>query len=207
MKPIVASLLLASSLVCPAQEGPLHLIKIEKIEATVQETPVYAAKGPRDKDAESRQWIEIEAEMVLVTKDPSGFLPQLDAKWFAILIDGTTKKPVQLTGTCSFKDVRPEASTRDKKVHLSAYISPDTLQKVTQEKTLRPNDIQSVALVVSGPNIANDAKYAAGLQKASSKEESEWWTKSLYPTIDGAILPKSKTPFALLWTDRYPGEK
>ena len=90
---------------------------------------------------------------------------------------------------------------------LSAYIEPDTLERLTGKPRPSTNDLEGFALVISGPGIASDGRHGEGLTKATAEEKSEWWMEWKGKSLDGLIVPKSKTPFAPLWTDRYPTEK
>ena len=179
---------------------PAHRAKILNIEGQAQKTPQFQVNGPQGKAVKPREWIEIEAEVEVETTDPSGFIPELEASWFAVILD-RNKKPVRLLGRTVFKNV----STSEKKVFLSAYIEPETLERITGDPRPGEREIEGYALTLSGPGIA-EGKHAEGLAMASAKEESKWWAEWKHESLDGLIIPKSKTPFASLWTDRYPAE-
>jgi hypothetical protein len=53
----------------------------------------------------------------------------------------------------------------------------------------------------------NNEEHAKGLEKATAAQETKWWLDSKYKQMEGSVLAKSKTPFAVLWTDRYPIDK
>jgi hypothetical protein len=180
---------------------PAHRVKILKIEGLEQKSPQFQVDGPRDKVAKSREWIEIEAEVEVQTTDPSGFIPELEASWYAVVLN-KDKKPVRLMGKCVFKNIR----TEEKKVFLSAYIEPETLERFTGKPRPSESDIEGYALTLSGTGIVTDKKYAEGLAMATDKEEAKWWVEWKHESFDGLIVPKSKTPFASLWTQRYPSE-
>ncbi len=209
MKSILTSLILAATVIgANANEGA-HKVEIKSIVTEIQQTPQFQVNGPKDKKFNPRYWLEIEAELEVMTADktgkinPDGFIPEIAASWSVIIKDKGTDKTTMLTGKVSFIEVR----TKDKKAYLSAYISPDTLEKLLGKDRFGDNDIEAVALVISGPGIVSDGKHAAGLQKATAAEESKWWTTGKYTTMEGVVLAKSKTPFAPLWTDHYPVEK
>ena len=203
MKTILAIFLsLAMALGLNAAE-PTHRAKILKIEGQAQQTPEFQFSGPRDKSTKPRHWIEIEAEVEVETTDPSGFIPELEASWFAVIMDKHRKKPVRLLGKTTFKNIR----TADGKVHLSAYIEPDTLERLTGSSRPSDNDIEGYALTLSGPGIVSEGRHGEGLTMATAEKEAKWWTTWKDQSLDGLIIPKSKTPFASLWTDRYPTEK
>jgi len=181
----------------------IHRAEIKKIVAQVQQTPDFQISGPKKKSTKPRFWLEIEADVEVETKDPSGFIPELQAHWFGVIKDKTSGESIRLSGTATFKNLR----TSEKKVYLSAYIEPDTLERFTGKSKPSESDMEAFALTISGAGIASEGKYAKGLFKATAQEKSEWWKKWEKKTEAGLIVAKSKTPFAPLWTDRYPGEK
>jgi hypothetical protein len=185
-----------------AQE-PAHRAKIEELDGEIVRTPDYVISTPIDKVPDRRYWLEIEAEIEMETTDPSGFIPELEARWFVVIKDKYSGKPVRLLGKATFKNLRAS----DRKVYLSAYIDPDTLERLTGSSRPSENDIEAYALAISGPGILADGRYKAGLTVATAEKQAKWWEEWEHKSIEGAILPKSKTPFAPLWTDRYPAEK
>jgi hypothetical protein len=205
MKPQIccALAMMSLSIASGAAEETSHKVVIKKLVPQIQQTPRIQASGVKDKPFDPRYWMEIEAELEVETTDPSGFIPELTTSWFAIVKDDRTGKPIALTGKVVFRDVR----TKNKRAHVIAFIGPDTLEKLTGKDRPSEGDVEAVALTLSGPGILNDEKHAAGLQKATAKEESKWWSSGKYQTMDGLIVAKSKTPFASLWSDRYPFEK
>ncbi len=186
-----------------AQE-PVHRAKIEEIEGEMLQTPDYAIGTPVDKFPDRRrEWLEIRAEIEMETTDPSGFIPELEARWFVVIKDKYSGKPVRLLGKATFRNIR----ATDRKVHLSAYIDPDTLERITGSSRPSENDIEAYALTISGPGILADDRYKAGLTMATAEKDAKWWEKWEHKSIEDAVLPKSKTPYAPLWSDRYPVEK
>ncbi|QTN32773.1 hypothetical protein HZ994_10660 [Akkermansiaceae bacterium] len=200
--PAMIFLALAIAAGAHAQEHA-HRAKILDLEGQTQLTPRFSVSGPRAKDQDSRYWIEIEAEIEVETKDPSGFIPELETRWFAVIKDKHSGKPVRLTGKATFRNIR----TKGNKVHLSAYIDPDTLERLTGEDKPKESDIEGYALVISGPGIVTDDRHAAGLVMATAEKEAKWWEVWEGKSMEDMILPKSKTPFAPLWSDYYPAEK
>jgi hypothetical protein len=180
-----------------------HRAKIVDLDGKAQPTPRFSVSGLGTKKQDQRYWIEIEAEIEVETKDPSGFIPELETRWFVIIKDKHSGKPVRLMGRTTFKNIR----TKDKKIHVSAYIEPDTLERLTGDDRPRESDIEGYALVISGPGIVTDDRHAAGLVMVTAEKESKWWEGWKEKSLEDAILPKSRTPFAPLWTDYYPTEK
>lgn len=200
---ILATLLISAAIVGTLNSPkPVHRAKILGISTQTQQTPQFQHSGPRDKSTKPRNWLEIEAEVEVETTDPSGFIPQLEAKWFAVILDKYSKKPVRLTGSATFKNIR----TTGRKVFLSAYIEPDTVERLTGKTKLSENDIEGFALTLSGPGFVTDGKYGLGLAMATAEENSRWWLEWKHQSLEAMIVPKSQTPFAPLWTERYPAE-
>ncbi len=184
---------------------PVHRAKIIAIQGETQQAPEYQISGPRDKSTKTRYWIEIEAEVEVQTTDPSGFIPSLEAKWFAVVMDNykDPSVPVRLIGTSRYKNI----NAKDGNIFLSAYIEPDTIERLTGQKKPRDSDIEGYALVLSGPGIVTEGEYGKGLTKATAEKESDWWVTWNRVTLEKMIVPKSRTPFAPLWTSRYPTEE
>lgn len=185
-------------------EEPAHRAKILELKGQIQKTPELQFRGPKNKPAKQRDWIEIEAEVEVETTDDSGFIPELEASWFAVINDKhNNDKPVRLLGKTTFKNI----NTSNGNVFLSAYIEPDTLERFTGKARPNERDIEGFALTLSGPGIITKAPHDRGLTKATAEEESKWWLSWKHESFDHFIIPKSKTPFAPLWTDYYPTEK
>jgi hypothetical protein len=209
MKLILTSLVLAVSLAGANAKESVHKVVIKSIEREIQQTPQFQVNGIKDKKFNPRYWLEIEAELEVYTTDatgqidPAGFIPEITANWYVLIKDKQSGKPIILNGKVTFREIR----TKDKKAYVSAYISPDTLEKLTGKDKPSDKDIEAVALMISGPGVVNEGEHKKGLVKADAFEERNWWQSGEHKTIDGTVLAKSKTPFAPLWTDYYPIEK
>lgn len=203
MKAITAMIFTLALIAGIHAQEPVHRAKIEKIEGEVLQSPDFVISTPVDKAPDRRDWLQIEAEIDLETTDPSGFVPELEARWFVVIKDKHSGKPVRLLGNATFRNIR----TTERKVILSAYIDPDTLERFIGRSRPSVVDIDAYALTISGPGILAEGRHATGLVKATAAEETKWWDVWNYKSFEGMILPKSKTPFAPLWTDRYPVEK
>ncbi len=199
-----------------ANESNPHFAKIVDIEAKRQVTPNYQAKGPDSKEFEAREWYEIEAEIKLVTTDPSGVIPELKAHWYAVIADKVGKKtkgqewPVLLSGESTYKNVR----VKDGTVFLSAYVEPGTLKRYLGDGYLRKSDFKAfkafaITLSGEGLNVDKTTKRlpAKSTDKAENSEKPWWdnWGNRDYNRE--SIVAKSQTPFSMMWIDRYPAEK
>jgi hypothetical protein len=211
MKAGILSIGLAISMIATGADNPAHRVEIKSIAAQVRQTPRLQVEGAKAKPIPPRSWIEIEAEIKLDGPDKDDLIPELRTKWYAIVMDRShvdangkqTVNPKMLTGEVVFENVR----AKEKRAYLVAYIAPDDLEKLTGKDRPGEGDVEAAALVISGKGILADPKHAPGLQKATAKQELKWWEGEKYPTMEGLIVPKSKTPFAPLWCDRYPSEK
>ena len=110
MKTLLALIFAFATVPAVVAQQPAHRAKIIKIEGQLQQTPDFQVSGPKDKTTNPRHWIEIEAEIEVQTTDPSGFIPELEARWYAVIMDKSSKKPVRLSGKTTFKNLR----TKDK---------------------------------------------------------------------------------------------
>lgn len=189
----------------PVSAQVAHRVEIKKIVTEVQQTPQFQVIGPKEKRITPRYWLEIEAELEVETTDPSKFIPELTVSWFAVVQTNDDGKEVSalLSGNCVFQNIR----TADKKAIVNAYIEPDTLERLTGETKPSSGDFDSIALTISGPGIITTGRHEQGLFKATKKESAKWWANWKGKSVPGTIMAKSKTPFAWLWTDRYPVEK
>ncbi len=191
------------SLIAPlANSQDVHRAKITDISVVEQQTPQFSVSGPKDKKVKPREWFELEAEIEVETKSTSGFIPELTANWYVIMGDKPNKQTVRLSGKTTFKNVR----CADGKAYISAYIEPDTIERLTGQQKASARDLKAIALVLSGTNILSDKKHIGGLTMVTAEKDLEWWLTSKYKSLDDLIVAKSKTPFAPLWVDRYPTE-
>ena len=189
-------------------DGDVHRVEIIKIRSQFQQTPEFQVNGVKDKDFDQRHWLEMEAELEVETTAKSGYIPEITAQWFVVVFDNKPenkkkkREPVRLLGDVQFMKIR----TKDKRVFISAYVDPDTLEQLTGKNRPGDNDIESIALVIKGDGIITKGDHAKGLFHATAKQKTGWWAKWKGRSLEDAILAKSKTPFAALWTNRYPNE-
>jgi hypothetical protein len=204
LRTAAAAVMLAT---CCASDG-VHRVKIVKIRSEIQQTPEFQVNGVNAKDFGRKHWLEIEAELEVETKAKSGYIPEITARWHVVVYDNILddkkqkKEPVRLLGDVRFMNIR----AKDKRIFISAYVDPYTLEQLTGESKPSERDIESIALVIKGTGVTTQGNHAKGLFKATTKQETGWWTQWKGRSQKNAILAKSKTPFATLWTDRYPTE-
>lgn len=203
LKVWTAPLIALAFMVAPAgAQQEMHRISGAKVSFEMQQTPEYSVSGPRSKKTSPLDWLEIEVELEVKTLAKSGYINQLDAEFFVGVKDANDpKKPVLMTGKFAFTDIR----ATEEKAWISAYISPATLAKATGNRRPGKGDIVAVAVSVSGEGLTKPLVESVGI--SVKREGPLWWEEPRFNRQEGAILPKNKTPFAPLWTDRYPLNK
>lgn len=172
-----------------------HKVRDARIAYGMQQTPRFqVVSGPRDKPVGTlRDWMEIEVAMQLDTVNPSGYVEQLDIEYFVAITDAISRQTVILNDRLTYLEI--DASQR--RVYGVAYVSPASLARITGKNNPRQSDIMSVAAVITAPGLQ------APVEVASSGPR-DWWKSEGPNRIRGLVLPRSKTPFAHLWWDRYP---
>ena len=174
----------------------LHEALVKKVETSMQQTPSFSAGGPKDKRWDPLEWLEIEVELDVDSKSPTKTIPEITATFYIALPNKSGQGNVMLTDRITFVNVRAHKGT----AYLIAYVNPDTLTRFTGQEKARVNDILSAGVEIDGPGLSN----AKRDKMMGSTKAGAWWKEVSYPREQGMILPKGKTPFALLWFDRYP---
>jgi hypothetical protein len=105
MKKLVTIIFTLVCLTCLEAAEIKHRAKIIKITSQIQQTPQFQFTGTKEKQVDPRYWLEIEAKIEVETTDPSGFIPELEAKWFAVILDKSTNKSVRLLGSTLFQNL------------------------------------------------------------------------------------------------------
>jgi len=165
-------------------------VEIADIEIDTQQTPELTYSGPKlKKTPRNRDWIEIDVEFEVEGKSENKYVDELLFKYYLVLDD---KKKTMVTA-----DVIHVNVPLDEKIYSSVYLSPSTLEKLLRKKNFSKNDIKgyAVEVIYRGKTMGGDA----------SNKSSKWWESREQTT--GLLLPKSRTPFAPLWWDRYAEEK
>jgi len=152
-------------------------IKIEKITPSVTTSPQYNVSNTTDKRATYLKWLEIEVEFSIDRVE------LVDELTFEYLVEvGGRLCPGEITHVNIAKG----------NSHYSVmYISPRSLDRLTQGKPLSNAMIGNMWITVKKQG-----------QTLASKSVSPGAPKNL-PQFPGLLIPKSETPFAPLWFDRY----
>jgi len=165
-------------------------VDVSDVEIDLQQTPELTYSGPKlKKTPRNREWVEVDVEFEVEGKSENKYVDELLFKYYVVLDD--KKKTMLVT------DVTHVNIPLDEKIYSSVYISPATLEKLLAKKNFSKNDVRGFAV-----EVIHRGKAVGG---EASKKTSRWWESR--EQTRGLLLPKSRTPFAPLWWDRYAEEK
>ena len=201
----VTSSIMLAILPAAGQEANNQIrVKVKGVKLEQQYTPDFGARNVTDKRWKPKQWLEFDTEIdvdianELGGKD--GSYPALDFKYFVGLNQKTKEgKNIVLTGTLTFENI--PASRAGDAIHALAFVTPATLKKALLKDNGGKADVSAIGLEIhAGGQILTGAFY--------SSSGSPWWIdankqpdSTKFEFQDGAVIPKSKTPFAPLWGD------
>ena len=203
MKTTIALMLgvLAAAGSVNAQSDPSKEIKVDIKSCKVDQTytPDFGVPNVTQKRWKPKQWVEMET-IIDIKLAPElggrdGTYPGLTFKYYVGFNKQTKeRKNIVLTGTVNYKNI----PASDPSVAL-AYITPATLKRVLEKDNAGKGDISAFGIEVQ-----------AGGQTilAHSSTGAYWWINAdkqpntdRFEFQDGGVLPKSKTPFSVLWAD------
>jgi len=183
------AILFGSPLSSWAQEA-IQVGKVDvKIEYDTQDTPVFEAAGVKTKKIPyPRNWLEIEVKFDVDARPRDAVIPKLMFKYYVAI--QSKEGPAQLlTGEVNHVNI---VSGEDS--YSCAYVSPASLGKITGDfRRFQKSSVIAVAVAVF---YNGELKGGASEGKGSGK----WWEQM---AGSPGIISKDKTPFALLWLDRY----
>lgn len=167
-------------------------IKIKNVETEAQKTPQFQAGGVSGKKVPNpREWLEIEVEFEADKVSPrDGVLPELLFRYYVGLTDAAGKAVV-LTGDVTHVNV-----IAGEEYYSAVYVAPSTMGKITGE--YRRVDMGKVKA------IGVEVYFNGVLVGGESSTKKNFWSAM---QSQSGILSREKTPFALLWIDRYPEVK
>jgi len=185
----------------PAAPKAKKLADINKVNIDVQKTPQFTVQYTKDKRSVPKDWLEFEVDLKM-EKDPDAKgpaaknYPQVTFKYYAYLSGNpdATKNRV-ITGEVVHVNV-----PIGEPVHSVMYISPATIQAVTEGKPVTTSMIKAygVQAFIGGEEV--------GRKSSEAGAKSEWWKATdgtKLPPSEAAFLEKGKTPFAPLWWDYH----
>jgi hypothetical protein len=112
----------------------------------------------------------------------------LEVKYY-LATSGRTKegKVVVLSGSITYSSI-PAGEN-----HALAYVSPASLRRALKKEDGGKNDIIAHAVVVG---------VGTEVLAVENSQNGKWWEDvTKFEVLEGAVVPKAKTPFAVLWGD------
>jgi hypothetical protein len=160
-----------------AQAVTARDIKIDKISPSVTTSPQFNVSNTTDKRATYLKWLEIEVEFSLDRVE------MVDELTFEYL--------VEINGKLCPGEVTHVNITKGNGRYSVMYMSPRSLDRLTGNKPLNNSMIGNMWVTVKKQG-----------QVLAKKSVSPGEPKNL-PQFPGLLVPKSETPFQVLWWDRY----
>jgi hypothetical protein len=192
MKPLVAVVFLMtlSGSVLHAQQQPIQLkmgdVKVEQPVFDAQKTPNFQAGDVKTKDVPNpKDWLEVEVEFE-VDGPRNAVVKELLFRYYVAFADQNNQTKT-LTG-----DVKHVNVVCGEKTFSAAYVAPSMLGEITGDfRRFQPGAVKGVGLEVIYNGVVVGGATTGG---------GKFWEST--GTSPG-VLGKAKTPFALLWIDRY----
>lgn len=202
---VLSALVLLATVQGQAQDPNTQVkVKIKDSKLEQQMTPDYAPRGVTEKRWKPRQWLELDTELdVDIANDlggKEGVYPALEFKYFIGLnAKNEEGKNIVLTSTITYENV--PASRPGEAAHALAYITPSALKLALKKENGGKADVVAIGIEIhAGGQMLNGAFY--------SNKGGPWWIGANKQPDDtkfafqgGAVIPKSRTPFAPLWAD------
>lgn len=159
-----------------------------KIEYDTQPTPNFGDAGTKGKRVSNpKDWLEIEVEFEADARPRDGVIPELMFRYH-VAIQSAGGETQLLSGDVSHVNV-----IAGEKSYSVAYVSPATLGTITGDfRKFQPSAIKAVAVEVMYNGVLKGGDSTSG--------SGRWWEQMAGKQ---GVLSKDKTPFALLWIDRY----
>lgn len=186
-----------------AQEASTDFkVDIKALKAAEQQTPQIQVTNVKDKVWRPKKWLELDVDLDAkkLVKTPGELNPMMDAmevKFFVGLNKADKSgKAYVLTATVTYANV--PAKGVSEKSHLLMFASPATMTRLLDKADFSAQaDIKALGVeVYYGGKVC-------GFESSTGKGgQARWWADlSKFTVIDGALVPKAKTPFSVLWGD------
>ena len=167
--------------------------KVAGIASQLTKTPEFEVSGTKKKRNTPKEWLEVEVGFQVASRAiPGDFVPNVEVKFF-VFPKSATDKSMRKVLTASVQHVN---LLKEEELYSAVYLSPNTLARLFGAgKTVNTRDIAvAVEIHAGGKLVGGDA---------TEKKTDRWWQSESLGKIDGFLRPKHKTPFAMLWSDRY----
>lgn len=176
--------------------APTVKVDVKTVTTGLAQTPQYQVTSSVNKSWRPKNWLEIDMALDVkkakIPGDTTTLVDALEVKFYVGLNQmDANRKYILLTGTMNYINIPTKAGEHP---HALAYVSPSTLQRLLSDRPFNATgDIKAVAVEIS---------YGGQLIGGYPIGQGKWWEDlSKFSVVDGAILPKAKTPFAPLWGD------
>lgn len=184
---------LLSSMAAQAQQVQVDSVDVKGISADTQPTPEFQAQNVKSKSVPSpRDWLEVEVEFEAKANERGATIPELLFRYYIAIQDEEGQTQL-LTG-----DVNHVNIVSGEKYYSAVYVSPMTLGTITGNyRKFQTSSIKAVAVEVffNGISKGGDSQGGPG---------GRWWETM---TSRPGVLSRERTPFSLLWIDRYADVK
>jgi len=179
-----------------------YKVDIKSLKAAEQQTPQIQVTNVKDKVWKPKKWLEVDVDLDAkkLVKTPGELNPMMDemeVKYFVGLnkTDKTGKAYV-LTATVTYANV--PAKGVSEKSHLLMFASPATMSRLLDKPDFSAqSDIKALGVeVYHGGQVC-------GFESSTGKGgQARWWADlTKFSPVEGSLVPKSKTPFSVLWGD------
>jgi hypothetical protein len=152
-------------------------IKIDKISPSVTTSPEFTVRNTTDKRATYLKWLEIEVEFSV---DRVELVDELTVEYL-----------VEVNGKLCPGEVTHVNIPKGNNHYYVMYMSPRAIDRLTGNKPLNQGMIGNMWVKIKKQG-----------QVLAEKSSSPGQPKNL-PRTEGLLVPKSETPFQVLWWDRY----
>lgn len=163
-------------------------VKVDAPKTEVQKTPNFSADGVSNKDIpRPRDWLELEVKFEVDGRDDV-IIPELLFRYYVGFRD-KDGNPRTLTGDVTHLNV-----VCGEEYYSAAYVAPSKLGEITGEfRRFQDSSVAAVGVEV----FYNGVVVGRGSTAAGN---AAFWQKT---GTEPGVLSKMKTPFRLLWIDRY----
>lgn len=199
MRSILTLFVLACAIVAPQlhAQSVAPVVKFKGIKLIEQPTPQISGGGVKEKRWKAKNWIEVDVTFEIRMPAEAG---GNKASYSGIktniylALQHTNKEGKRTVLQGSFET--PNVPSHEE-VHLLGYVSPVTMKSIMmKDLVIASTDVQGwgVEIYADGNRVDGDS---------STGKSDAWWEtkKDAFEIIQGTILPKSKTPFSILWGD------
>lgn len=198
MKHLALLALVTASLVSQASaQAPQIKVDIKELKLEQQLTPMFQAAGVVEKRWKPKTWIELDMGIKIKLPRAEGgddaSAGSLEVRYFvATSAKDKEGKIIVISGNITYENI-----PADDEAHALAYISPSTLKRVLMKDNGNKADVSAFGV---------DIYYNGQPTATQSSAGQRWWANGTEPnsdkfTFQEGILPKAKTPFAIMFGD------